>query len=305
MDKMIVAAGAGCILTAFFIVFLDRIYIRRLISRMERMIDAAMEGSFRETVFDESLLSRLESRLAHYLRAGEVSMEKLSAEKDKIETMISDISHQTKNPIANLLLYTELLQEQDLSEEEEGYVNHLHAQAEKLKFLISSLVKLSRLENGILTLQPCRQKLGELLAKLEMEYRGKAVEKGLSFTVEKSDGEAVFDFKWTLEAVGNILDNAIKYTKTGGVTVKVQTYEMFACIQVADTGVGISEKEQASVFRRFYRSSQVHNEAGVGIGLYLAREIICGQGGYMKVNSKAGEGAVFSVYLDRNLRNCM
>lgn len=107
--------------------------------------------------------------------------------------------------------------------------------------------------------------------------------------------------KWTLEAVSNIVDNAIKYTPSGGsVTICSQEYEMFVCIRIADTGIGMSEEETAKIFTRFYRSSEVSDERGVGIGLYLAREIIAKEGGYIKVSSKKGEGSVFSVFLPKN-----
>ena len=82
-------------------------------------------------------------------------------------------------------------------------------------------------------------------------------------------------------------------------TVQVIEYELFTCIQVSDTGIGISEEEQAKIFARFYRSVDVGNSDGIGIGLYLAREIISGQGGYIKVVSEIGKGSVFSIYLPR------
>ena len=108
---------------------------------------------------------------------------------------------------------------------------------------------------------------------------------------------AYFDEKWTTEALLNIVDNAVKYTEKGSVTLCMKEYEMFVCIEVADTGIGIPEEEQAKIFSRFYRSNDVRDKEGGGIGLYLARQIISGEGGYMKVSSKPGEGTVFGVYL--------
>ncbi len=98
----------------------------------------------------------------------------------------------------------------------------------------------------------------------------------------------------------NLLDNAVKYTPAGGaVTVEAFAYELFCRVDVTDTGPGIPEEEHARVFRRFYRSAAVAQEPGVGIGLYLARQIAEGQGGYLKVFSKPGKGAKFSLYLPR------
>lgn len=94
------------------------------------------------------------------------------------------------------------------------------------------------------------------------------------------------------------MDNAIKYTREGSVTISVLSYEMFVRIDVTDTGVGISEEEQARIFTRFYRSQSAEGD-GVGIGLFLAREITAGEGGYLKVHSTVGKGSVFSVFLPR------
>ena len=98
--------------------------------------------------------------------------------------------------------------------------------------------------------------------------------------------------------MGNIIHNAIKYTSSGGsVTVSCQSYELFCRINVTDTGIGIPEEEQARIFQRFYRGSQVRQEDGVGVGLYLSRQIITAQGGYIKVQSTSGKGSIFSVFL--------
>ena len=115
---------------------------------------------------------------------------------------------------------------------------------------------------------------------------------------------ACFDPKWTAEALYNIMDNAIKYTPQGGkVRVTVQAYELFCRIDISDTGIGISEDEIPKIFSRFYRSSAVSQEEGVGIGLYLSREIITMQGGYIKVSSEPDKGSCFSVFLPRSFQN--
>ena len=115
--------------------------------------------------------------------------------------------------------------------------------------------------------------------------------------MEQTDAAANFDAKWTAEALGNIVDNSVKYTDHGGIDITVKIYEMFVRIDVTDSGIGISEAEQAQIFSRFYRSEQVREQNGVGIGLYLAREIISHEGGYIKVISEPGKGSTFSVFL--------
>lgn len=271
---------------------------RRLLLRLQQMLDEAIAGTFAEHSFDETMLSALESRMADYLSASATTAMQLQKEKDTIKELISDISHQTKTPIANILLYGQLLQEQPLPAESRQCVAALQGQADKLNFLIASLVKLSRLETGILTVQPSLQSLQPLLQEITQQYTAKAEAKGISLTVQDTDEQAVFDLKWTTEALGNVVDNAIKYTQPSGtVRITVTMYELFCRIDVADTGIGIAEEEQACIFSRFYRSPQVAQQDGVGIGLHLARQILSDQGGYIKVSSAPGKGSVFSLFL--------
>ena len=126
-------------------------------------------------------------------------------------------------------------------------------------------------------------------------------EKNIALCIDNADHlTAFFDLKWTLEALSNIVDNAIKYTpKDGKVSIKVQQYEMFLRIDVEDTGIGMSEEETAKVFTRFYRSTRVAQEKGVGIGLYLAREIVAKENGYIKITSKINEGSTVSLFLPK------
>lgn len=152
MNKTEVVFFLLCFLAAAAIVWRERRKSRKTMEHIEKMLDAAMDGSFSETTFDESKLSALETKFAHYLSAAETSSRNLAREKDKIKALVADISHQTKTPIANLLLYSELLQEEALPPSTEANVDTLHAQAKKLQFLIDALVKLSRLENGIISL---------------------------------------------------------------------------------------------------------------------------------------------------------
>ncbi len=289
--------GAACLIAAAAAIYLSNRKSRKTMNTLDAMLTAAMDGNFTETTFDESMLSALETRFGHFLSASVVSAQNVSKEKDRIKELIGDISHQTKTPIANLLLYTELLQEETLPSEAKEYVITLHAQADKLHFLIDALVTLSRLENGIIALHPEKSSINPILQQIQQQFAPKFAKKGLSLIINPTDATACFDSKWTAEALCNLVDNAIKYTENGCVTISVTPYEMFVRIDVADTGIGISESEQAKIFSRFYRSDQNAQQEGVGIGLYLAREILRNEGGYIKVFSEVGKGSVFSAFL--------
>ena len=288
------------VLLALAVVGYDRWRTARTMKRLDDMLTAAINGSFSETAFDESRLSSLESRLWRYLAASALSERNVREQKDQISALISDISHQTKTPVANLRLYAQLLSEQPLTPQEKDCVAAISAQAEKLQVLIEALVKTSRLETGILALHPQPGEISTVVERAAAQYAPRAAEKGIALTIGQAEGSAVFDAKWTEEAVCNLLDNAVKYTPSGGaVTVEVKNYELFSAIRVTDTGPGISEEEQTKIFGRFYRASGAWQAEGVGIGLYLTRQIAEKQGGYVKVESTSGRGSTFSLYIPR------
>lgn len=299
-DRIFLLLALFLFLFAVGFVCWDRYQMRRMVTRINQLLESAIAGEGSEELFDESVLSSLESKLAGYLAAASVASRNLREEKERIKELIADISHQTKTPIANILLYTQLLEEQELTEENKQCVKAMSGQAEKLHFLIDSLVKLSRLETGVLVLYPVRQELSSMLEEIRIQFVRKAEEKGIQFLVEETEEYAVFDKKWTIEALENLVDNAIKYTPCGGsVKISVEAYELFCRVIVADSGIGIREEEYAKVFGRFYRSSEARETEGVGIGLYLARQILMEEGGYIKLSSKIGVGTQFSVFLPR------
>ena len=219
-----------------------------------------------------------------------------------MKTLISDISHQTRTPIANLLVYASLLTESDLSPRQREQVQALLTQGEKLSFLIQTLVKASRLETGIVVPTPTLGPVAPLLEATVEQERPAAKKKKITLQNLPFVGDASFDPRWTSEALGNVVNNAVKYTPAGGrVTVSAQMLETFCRVDVTDTGPGIPEEEQGGIFNRFYRGTLTHSAEGLGLGLYLAREILSLQGGYIKVSSKPGNGSTFSLYLPRAL----
>jgi signal transduction histidine kinase len=281
-------------------VALSRWRTASVIRRLDEMVTSAIDGNFSEKTFEESRLSALESRWARYLTASVRASQDLKIQKDRISGLISDISHQTKTPVANLQLYTQMLEEQPLSPQERDCVRAISSQTEKLQILMEALVKTSRLETGLLSLHPQAEEIASVVEHALAQYVPKAACRKIALVCGNLEGSAVFDPKWTEEAICNLLDNAVKYTPCGGkITVEVRNYEMFSAVRVTDTGPGISEEEQAKIFGRFYRSHNVYQMEGLGIGLYLTRQIAENQGGYIKVESTPGGGSTFSLYLPR------
>ena len=164
---------------------------------------------------------------------------------------------------------------------------------------MQSLIKMSRLETGTFVLHPQEGRLADTIALAMSAVWAKAEAKEISLSADCDSSICVqHDPKWTAEALGNILDNAIKYTPPGGsVTVSVRPWQFYTRVDISDTGIGIAEEHYNDIFQRFYRDPQVASQEGVGLGLYLANGIITRQKGYISVKSKVGKGTTFSVYL--------
>ena len=223
----------------------------------------------------------------------------ISEEKDKLKELVSDISHQTKTPIANIKLYLEMMADETDSDRNQDYLKKMNGQVDKLGFLLQSMVKMSRLETGTIKIQKQIAPLTDTLAMAISNVVIKAEKKNIKIDVQYDERlELNHDKKWTAEAIFNILDNAVKYTNDGGnIHIVVCRQELFTKISIEDTGKGIAPERQATIFTRFYREPEVHDNDGIGIGLYLAREIITLQNGYIEVQSQVGQGSTFMIYL--------
>ena len=271
-------------------------------SNLCRMLDNMINGSEEPAKINDSetLFDRISHQLSRLYGIMQENRRKVNEERQELQMLVSDISHQVKTPVSNLKMVTETLLTKPVTDRERvDFLQGIRSQTDKLDFLFQALVKISRLETGVIRLE---KRDGLLFYTLTQAMSGivyGAEKKDITVTVDcPEDFHLSHDSKWTSEAFFNLLDNAVKYTPSGGrISVSVEQWEMYVKLDITDTGKGISESNQASIFQRFYREEEVHDEAGVGIGLYLAREIIIRQGGYIKVASEVGKGSTFSVFL--------
>ena len=301
---------AGALLTAcalFWLFLLTLFFAKRLsqfTSDLCQTMDSMISGGEEPTRAgdSETIFARISYRLSRLYGILQENRRRVDEERRELQTLVSDISHQVKTPVANLKMVTDTLLAKPVTEQERrDFLQGIRSQTDKLEFLVQSMGKASRLETGAVTLE---KKDGPLLDTLAQAMSGivyGAEQKGISVEVQcPEDLRVSHDSKWTAEALFNLLDNAVKYTPAGGkISVSVEQWEMYVKLDVADTGKGIPESRQPAIFRRFYREEEVHDQPGVGIGLYLAREIVTRQGGYIQVASKPGRGSTFSVFLPR------
>ena len=296
----------GLCAAIFAVVGLWAWYQRRQVSLFAddlcETLDALLSGRQPENYqpYEDSLTAKVQGKLMQYFDIMSEGKRQSQQDKQVIQSLVSDISHQVKTPIANIKMFTNILQQHQLPPEKQAeFLRTMEGQLDKLDFLMQSLIKMSRLETGTFVLHPQEGRLADTIALAMSAVWAKAEAKEISLSADCDSSICVqHDPKWTAEALGNILDNAIKYTPPGGsVTVSVRPWQFYTRVDIADTGIGIAEEHYNDIFQRFYRDPQVASQEGVGLGLYLANGIITRQKGYISVKSQVGKGTTFSVYL--------
>lgn len=281
-------------------------YIRRKLTAFSdhfcQTLDSMISGEIGSLHIpeEESLFYKINHRLARLYEIMEGNRRSISKERSDLQELISDISHQVKTPIANLKMINNTLLSQEVpAQKRQEFLYASSGQLDKLDFLMQAMIKTSRLETGVIVLDKKKQPVYDTLAAALGGILLIAEKKHIEVQVDCPEYLSVsHDRKWTSEALFNILDNAVKYTPDGGhIHVRAEGLEMYVKVSITDTGKGIPEKHHGAIFKRFYRENCVHDVEGIGIGLYLAREIVTLQGGYIKLTSEPGKGSCFSVFL--------
>lgn len=226
-------------------------------------------------------------------------------EKEQVKSLVSNMSHQLKTPLANLSLYAEILGKEELAPDRRArFAGKLKRQVEKLGWITESLAKMVKLEQNIDGFEVKDTKIRQTILDAVDTVYEKLENKKIRLIMEPfEDIQLYHNRKWTAEVFVNLLENAVKYTREGGsVSIGVKTYEIYTEIRIVDNGRGIRQEELTDIFKRFYRSREAEDIEGSGIGLYLSGLILEKEKGYMTVVSEYGEGSCFSVFL-QNCKN--
>lgn len=267
---------------------------------MEQLILGREVKYFSEN--EDSLLGKFQARAGRLYDIHSAQEQREKELRDQISRSVSDLVHQINTPIANIKMYSEFLKEDSLTtEERRHFADNLERQARKLSWLGEGFAKVSRLETGIISLKPKLQPVLPVVLSAVDQVSLKAEQHGNDICLEgRQDLKACLDRKWTEEVFFNLLDNAVKYSAPESrIFVELLEYEMYIRINVCSQGTKVEREEFARVFQRFYRGRNAEEQEGVGLGLYLAREIVNGQRGYMKGEYELEKGNVFSVFLRR------
>lgn len=229
-------------------------------------------------------------------------------EKEETKSLVTDLSHQLKTPVAALTSCYDILKEPDLPEKERReFQIRMEQQLVSLEQLIGALVNISRMETGMIELKPERGRIFETILEAVNRIWVKAQKKGIEIQMESGDDiedlEIRHDRKWLCEALLNLLDNAVKYSQDKTtITIRAVRMTSFLRIEIQDQGIGIPRENYHKVFQRFFRGQQpeIKNTEGSGVGLYLARRIIKDHHGTISLDTrkmKKEKGAVFVVQL--------
>ena len=248
---------------------------------LSNYIDNALDGNLEITEFNEKELSKIKSKLIKFLYASQVKEAKINTEKSKTKDLIADISHQTKTPITNLSLYISLLEDDPKDE----YLEIIKYELNKLEFLIQNLVKSSRLESDIISLQKHQANLKDIVEDVLREFKVILDEKCISIYLKNEDLIFNLDERWLKEAIHNLVDNAIKYAPKKS-TINIRVYKSYLNynLDIENECQDLSEETLPKIFERFYRGKNSVSKDGLGLGLYIAREIIEKHGGNIKAS---------------------
>lgn len=218
--------------------------------------------------YEDTALSKAQGKLLQYYDKMRDEHRQSDEERQTIQELVSDISHQVKTPVSNIQMFTGILRQHELSPEKRNeFLDLMSAQINKLDFLMQSLIKMSRLETGTFSIHMGESRLSDTIAQAVSAVWTKANQKEVQLDVDCDS------------------------------SIRLRPWQFYTRIDITDTGIGIAEEHYSDVFRRFYRAEEAASEEGVGLGLYLARGIITRQHGYISVKSAQGKGTTFSVYL--------
>lgn len=255
--------------------------------------------------YNENLLCRINMISEKAERNMRINMRKIENEKENVKSLVTDISHQLKTPLANVELYNTLLAEEGISDEERlEFLETEGIAIEKLKMLIDSLINISRLEADMISIDKKEENLKECIESAISSVKADAAKKNITIKNEiKEDCILAIDRKWTTEAIFNLLDNAVKYTVPNGkIRLSLDNGINYFALNIEDNGIGIDSSEYNDIFKRFYRSRNdiVQNEKGSGVGLYLVRKIMNLQDGNVMASSEKGKGSTFTLYFSKS-----
>ncbi|MDO4285925.1 MAG: HAMP domain-containing sensor histidine kinase [Eubacteriales bacterium] len=214
-----------------------------------------------------------------------------------LKEMISDISHQLKTPLATLMVYSGILQEETDPAAVREFAALSGRELARMESLVQNLLKVAKFGAGAVEMERREEKIAEIMDDIERQFAYRAEQEGKTLLLSGGDDVCLWcDRSWMAEAIGNLVKNALDHTEPGD-TVRIAWKRVASLIQitVSDTGSGIYPEDLPHIFKRFYRSRFCADPQGCGLGLALAKEVAEAHGGTIEAESELGAGTVFTV----------
>ena len=306
--QIVILILAVCLVLCLAALIVSTVYFLWQWRKMDRILDdfwkeqtdTEEQNMLYHSDISETRESRVISQLRSILKDARYKEHRAVEDKEQVMELISDLAHQFKTPLANIVMDVEILQDSVLKEaERKDFLSHAKKQVDKMQWLMADLLKASRLENGIIRFEAKNTGIKETIAMALGTVYAQAAAKNIELVVEEfQDFSLYHNPKWTAEAMANILENAVKYSpEHGSIRITLTKLDIYTKIMITDEGIGIPESEYNSIFKRFYRSKEVEQQEGSGLGLHLAQLILQCEKGYITVSSKVGQGSSFSLFL--------
>ena len=246
---------------------------------------------------DEGELSILKSEIYKVTVTLYEQAELLKKDKLFLANSISDISHQLKTPITSMFVMTDLISDESLPQDKRvEFTQNIRSQLERLQWLVTSLLKLSKIDAGTIEFKKENVNVKDLINRsiehllIPMEIKEQTLE-------ISGDAHTIFigDFNWSSEAVTNIIKNCIEHNPCGGIIgIHFAETSIYTVIKIYDNGEGIHKDDLPHIFNRFYKGKNAHNDS-IGIGLAMSKSIFQNQGGMIEVFSEKGKGTQFTI----------
>lgn len=283
------------IVSITYLIFIKNQY--RKINKIDKYMNKILNNDYSLDIRDyvEGDISTLKNDIYKMIIKLKEQTELSIKDKKYLEETLADISHQIKTPLTSMYVINDILSDNDLDKKSQiEFLNKNRNQLERIEWLVTTLLKISRLDSGMVTLKRDNINIEDLINKTIEPIKIMAEIKNISIKTDIETSNFYLDFNWTLEALTNILKNACEHTNNNG-SIKIEVTEnpLYLNIKIIDNGVGISESDKKHIFDRFYKGKT--NKDSIGIGLNMAKKIINLQNGEIECISKINEGTTFDI----------
>lgn len=267
------------------------------INELNNYLSLMCSGNFELDIMDntEGEMSILNNNLYKIMTLLKTQNDELKKDKIHLANSLADISHQLKTPLTSMMVMTDLIKDEKGEDKRGEFINIIENQLDKMKWLITNLLKISKLDAGTTEFKHEKVSMKSVLNRSLKPFYVTCDIKQIEIINSAEDFDFIGDSSWTGEAIENIIKNCIEHTdKKGHLKFYCEKTNVFNSLFIEDDGCGIAPNDLPHIFERFYHGENSSNES-VGIGLALAKTVLEKEKGDIIVNSELGKGSIFEL----------